>query len=160
MIKDSRLNQRGFTLTEILVVLGLLIIVSGFALVVSMDSYRRYNFRNEQNLLLGVLLKARSQAISNINQKPHGVHLDQAAVKYTLFQGSPFAGRPAADSNLDITYNSNSAYVLTGLTDVIFSQLTGQPNASGAVTLDDHIHPVFNICINAEGQINVKASCP
>jgi Tfp pilus assembly protein FimT len=152
-------NQAGLTLMEILIVITLLIIVAGFGLVISLDSYRSNNFQNQQNLLLSLLLKARGQAMANINQKPHGVYLDQTGKTYTLFQGSSYTGRSAADTSLDATSSADSSLTLTNATSTIFTQLTGTTTAA-TITLDDHIHTVFNICINAEGQINVKTTCP
>ena len=144
----------GFTIMEILVVLGIFALLAGFALVVSIDAYRSHNFRSEQEQLLGVLLKARSQSVNNINQKPHGVHLD-SATQYTLFEGNTYATR---DAGKDIVF-SKPGFTLGGATELIFSQLTGQPNVTGYISLDDHIHPVYKLCINGEGQINAKATC-
>jgi prepilin-type N-terminal cleavage/methylation domain-containing protein len=157
--KISNYKSAGFTLIEFLVVMALVGVVASFALVISMDSYHSNNFSSEQNQLLGALLKARSQAVANINQKPHGVHLDHDTVTYTVFQGSSFSGRPASDTSLDIVFSGNPAYALSGSTDVIFTQLTGATTVA-TISLDDHTNPIFNICTNSEGQINVKAICP
>ena len=138
-------------------VLGIFVLIGGFAVVLSMDSYRSYNVHSERSLLLGVLLKARSQAMANVNQKNHGVHFDQPGVTYTLFQGLNYASR---DPSFDIIFKSNPSYTLTGAIDVIFNQLNGKPNAPDSITLDDHALAVFNVCINSEGQINEKATCP
>lgn len=153
---EQNQQQSGFTLIEILVVLGIFIFIASFALVVSMDSYHGYNFRTEQDLLLGVLQKARSQAVANVNQKPHGVFLDASSTQYTLFQGTDYSHR---DTSFDLVFKGNSGYSLSGTTSTVFTQLSGTTTPA-TVTLDDHTHPIFNICINSEGQINAKTTCP
>jgi len=152
-------KQPGFTLMEILIVLTLFIFIAGFALIVSLDSYKSNNFKSDQGQLLGVLLKARSQAMANINQKPHGVFMDQTNSQLTLFQGSAYLGRPATDTQLDQVFSGNAAYSLGGATSTIFSQLSGTTTPT-SITLDDHIHSKYTICINNEGQINATSTCP
>lgn len=147
----------GFTLIEIIVVLTIISFIAGLALVISMDSYGSHNSKIEQDKLLGVLQKARSQSLANMNQKPHGVYFDASSTQYTLFQGPDYASR---DTSFDLPFTLlNPPYSLSGATSVVFSQLTGTTTQT-SVSLNDSIHPVFNICINGEGQINAKATCP
>lgn len=131
---------------EILVVMAIFVIIAGFGLVVSMDAYRSNNFRSEEDMLLGVLLKARSQAVNNVDQKPHGVHITSA--NYSIFEGATYTS--------GIDFPVSSGFTPGGATDIVFSQLTGQ--ISGApltVTLKDNTTgKIFTISINNEGQIN------
>lgn len=149
-------KSEGFTLLEILIVMTLLIFIAGLALVYSLDSFKITNFRSDQSQLLGVLLKARSQAMANINQKPHGVYLEASTTKYTLFQGANYVSR---DTALDIVFSGNSAYSLGGATSTVFSQLSGTTSPA-TITINDHIHSIYTICINSEGQINATSTCP
>lgn len=141
----------GFTLIEVIVVLGIFAILSTMGLLVSMDSYRSYSFRSEQTVVLSLLQKARNQSMANINQKPHGVYIDQVGVQYTLFQGADYSHRDTAQ---DIVFPGNASYVLGGVPEVDFTQLTGNPATAGNITIDDHIHPLVTISVNSEGQIN------
>ena len=145
-------NWQGFSLIEILIVMGLLAIIAGFGLVVSLDSYRSYNFRSEQNLIISLLQKARNQSINNINEKPHGLHIDQAAKTYTLFQGANYAHRDTAE---DIIFQGNDNYQLAGLSEIIFTQLSGRVADNGDIILADGAHPAVIININDEGRINL-----
>ncbi len=144
-------KPRGFTVIEILVVIFLLAILSGMTLVFSTSYYREYNFYGEEKMLIGLLQKARSQALSNINQKPHGIFFDKTNNSYVLFQGNDYADR---DSGMDFSFRQNGSFSLTGLDQVIFSQLSGDSASTGDIILDDHVRPKITISINQEGRID------
>src|SRR5580692_427190 len=111
ILKMKVKSDRGFTLIEIIVVMAIFLITAGFALVVSMDSYRTYNFREQQNLVVGLLEKARSESMENINQQPHGIYINQNPAEYVLFQGLNYAAR---DTTQDIIFPGNGSYSLGG----------------------------------------------
>jgi len=144
----------GFTLIEITVVMGLLAAIAGLASFGSLDTWRGYNFRGERNLLISILQEARSQSVNNIclgtgcdDGRPHGVHIQ--ADQYIIFQGSAYD--PADPLNEVIGANNSIAH--GGLTDVVFSQLSGNVSAPGDIVISDAIRTV-TISINNEGRIN------
>jgi prepilin-type N-terminal cleavage/methylation domain-containing protein len=138
-------NNQGFTLIEILVVMAIFVLIAGFALVVSMDSYRSHNFKSEQDLLVAVLLKARSQAMNNINQLPHGVYIPITHDKYSLFQGS------TCTSGIDFPVSKGFT---PSASCIVFTQLSGATAATSITLTDNTTNKVFTININNEGQIN------
>ena len=78
--------MRGFTMIEILVVIGLFAIAGGFALWVSMESYRGSSFFADRDMFVAVLQRARAEAVNNVclgagctDGKPHGVHIQSDA---------------------------------------------------------------------------------
>jgi prepilin-type N-terminal cleavage/methylation domain-containing protein len=148
----------GFTLIEVLVVMGLLAAIAGLVSFANFDSWRGYTFRSERNLLVSVLHKARSQSISNIclgsaltctDGKPHGVKIQ--GDKYIIFQGASFIARDAAfDQNIDAAGTVSHA----GISEVVFAQLSGDAvGTAGDIIFDDGIRTV-TISINNEGRIN------
>jgi len=162
---EGPVNTRsGFTLIELVVVLALIAMVSGFGLIVSMENYRGYSFHNERDTLVTLLTKARSQAVSNMcfgasctNGRPHGLHLEPH--HYTLFQGDSYATRDTAvDEVLDARYEGVSA-VVPSFTDIVFAQLSGKavanPLGVATITLIDSAgKDTSTISINTEGQIS------
>lgn len=155
--KEDR-SRAGFTLIEILIVLGILAILSGFGLVASLDAYRGYSFRNERNTMVSVLQKARSQAISNIclgsgctDGKPHGVAFQ--AGQYIIFQGSGYAARDQAVDQI-VAVNYALTFAPGSLPEVVFSQLSGDAAPAGTITLTDEAGHSSVISINSEGQIS------
>ena len=146
------LNQKGFSLIEILVAITLLAVLAGFGLVVSLDSYREFTYRSQQELLLSLLERARALSLENINQMPHGLHIDSAAAVYTLFQGSDFARRDVGE---DLVFSGNPGINFSGLSEVVFTQLSATTSA-GSIILQDSAHPKAAIILNNEGQINLQ----
>ncbi|HVV39079.1 MAG TPA: prepilin-type N-terminal cleavage/methylation domain-containing protein [Candidatus Paceibacterota bacterium] len=160
-----RQSSRGFTLIEIVVVMGLLAVVGGVTLIVSMDSFRGYTFRSEVSTLTAVLQKARSQAVNNMcfgagctNGKPHGIHIEGNT--YTIFQGASYAARDQAQDEM-ITPQSK-AVTLSGITDVVFTELSGAaatlPSGAPAIILSDNAGKTSSVSINAEGRICADAA--
>lgn len=152
-------EDKGFTLIEVLVVMVLFILVSGFALFLSLDSFRGYVYASDRNTLVSALQKARSQALANVNQKPHGVHINHSSnpKTYTVFEGSSWTD-PSHDPSLDIRFEVNKNVVLTGVNDVIFSPLSGETGNNYTLALQDASRPYINnfININYEGRIDLQ----
>lgn len=145
---NSRLarTDAGFTLIEILIVTAIAVILFSMGLFISFDFYRSFLSNSERDLLVGILEKARNRAMNNIGESPHGVHI--TASSYILFQGSAYT--VASPDNEPIT--SNPAITKTGLTDVVFGQLSGDPDATGSITLQSGARTDV-ISINDEGTI-------
>ncbi len=154
---------KGFSLIEVMVVMTMITLLAGVGLVMNLDDFRSYLFRDERNVLVTVLQKARSQAVNNVcigsgctDGLPHGVHL--APGKYTIFQGSSF--NPDASTNQDIDGNANMSLAYT-TPDILFGQLSGQVATDWDVVLDDAYGHTTAVSVNKEGEnrllgINVK----
>jgi Tfp pilus assembly protein FimT len=157
--KNLSANQKGeagFSLIEILVVMGMLTIIGALGLFMSMDSYRSYAFRNERNIVVSALQRARSQAVSNVcmgatctDGKPHGVHV--VTGQYVIFQGASYATR---DAGYDQVINANTPNVsISGLSEVVFAQLSGEVATPGSITVGDNVGHSSVITINSVGQV-------
>jgi prepilin-type N-terminal cleavage/methylation domain-containing protein len=144
MASRSILNHRGFTLIEVVIVIGLIVIIAAFTLVVSLDDYRGYGFRNERDVVVAVLQKARSQAINNMcfgdsctDGVPHGVYFGTPG-KYVIFQG---AGYNPTDEWNEVIVAENNAVSVSGMDRVTFDRLSGDatifPPASTLVFTDE-----------------------
>ena len=122
-IKSSRkiyvrvyMSNQGFTLIEIVVVLGILVVLSALGLFVSMDMFRGNSLHAEKNMVVSILQKARSRAMNNINEEPHGVHFESG--QYVIFQG-------AWPSAMTEQISASAGVGNSGLDEVVFEQLTG-----------------------------------
>lgn len=141
---------------EVLVVMGMFVLVGGFALFVSMETFRGSNFRSDRDLLVAVLQRARAQAMNNIcfgtgctDGKPHGVHIDSDA--YVIFQDNG-SGYDPGDSN-NASFESTVTTIKDPLTlDVVFEQLSGN-SGSATIELKGGGHTSV-ISIGSEGQIS------
>ena len=151
------LNKKGFTLIEVLVVIGILGIILALALVTSLGSFKRNTFQTEQSILVSVLEKARNKSMNNMFELSHGVCY--ISPNYVIFRDSPSTRCIAevttneiipADGN--IANLSNFSASLSPTNSVIFSQLTGK-TASTTIFMTDGIKSTY-ITINNEGTIN------
>lgn len=135
---------------EMTISIGILIIIMGLGLFLSMDFYKSYAFLTERNMIISILQRARSNAMANINEKPHGVYFEPN--RYILFEGENYAVHTSA-----VSFESSSAISHSGLSEVVFEQLSGRANVSGGdLILRDNIRPDIIISINYEGRIYQK----
>jgi Tfp pilus assembly protein FimT len=144
----------GFSLVEIMIVMAFIAIVGSFSLLVSMDSYRSYNFYTERDLLISALHHARAQAVGNVctgagcsTGKPHGVSIQSN--KFIVFQGVSYAAR---DISEDAVIPANASVAHGGLAEVVFTQLSGNSPIPGVITISGNGRS-SNITIGVQGQI-------
>ncbi len=158
-ISISGKGKSGFTLIEILIVMSLLIAVGFVLAFADFDIWRGYNFRGECDLVISILQKARSQSINNIclgtsctDGKPHGVYIQSN--KYTIFQGNDWNNRDDVfDEDYEASSNINSAG--STITEVVFSQLSGDVSVEGEIVLNEiNGFRSRTIYINNEGRIS------
>ena len=147
-------RRKGFTLIEVIVVIGLLGLIAAIGLFISFDFYKSYSFRSEKSVVISALQKARGQALANINQSNHGVHYGSGAdchlfsKCYVIFEGNTF--NAGSDSNNEI--QAVSAVSVNWTSDVLFNQLDGAAN-SVTITLTQDTRSI-TITTNNEGRID------
>ena len=115
LISSTIKSGAGFTLVEIMVGIGILAVILSLGLVLSMDFYKNYALRYEQNLVVGILQKARSQAMANIDQINHGVCLSGS--NYSAFGGDTCIS--------GVIFPKATAVNVSWPTPVVFKQLDG-----------------------------------
>jgi prepilin-type N-terminal cleavage/methylation domain-containing protein len=76
----------GFTLTEILISLTILSSITLIGTSITLSFSKHYSFQEEKHFILGLLQKARSQSMSNIQGTRHGIRFVSNSNKYILFQ--------------------------------------------------------------------------
>jgi Tfp pilus assembly protein FimT len=156
--KISIRSESGFTLIELIVIVAMVAVLFSSISFFSSDVYRGFIFRSDRNLAISALQKARSQAVSNIDQTSHGVHYDSGAnctgvtqnPCYIIFEGNTFT--PGAASNEILTANKG---ITVSWTDVFFNQLDGgitTPPGS-PFHLSDIANHSSDITLNNAGQI-------
>ena len=141
--------KKGFSLIELLIVVAIIVVISGLGLFVSLDFYKTYALNSERDIVVGILMKARNKAANNFNQSAHGVFVDSTG--YMVFQGSSYASR---NTSYDELIKRNNSVTASGLSEIVFEQLTGGLTTSeGDVTLNNNVKSI-NISLNNEGRIN------
>ena len=145
---------RGFTLLEVLVVIGLFAVAAGLVLSIGSHSHSGFNAEDDIDLVLATLQKARSQSMNGVcigigcvGAVAHGVQVDPHAL--VLFQGSTY---DAADTANEYIQTESAATNLSGNT-IIFMPLSGQTNATSTITIFDNHSIAAVVLIGQDGQL-------
>jgi len=139
--------QSGFTLIELLVAISIFLAIGTFSTNFYTGFLRQNAVLNTQDQLLGALRKAQIYAMVGKRGTNWGVHYDSGTKKITLFRGTQWLGH-STDS--DEVFNVNPNLSVTGVTEVIFTRLTGIPNIYGTITISDGKTTKY-VSINSQG---------
>jgi prepilin-type N-terminal cleavage/methylation domain-containing protein len=161
MESHKNLHRKGFTLVEILITIGLLVMIASLGLFISFDFYKGYSFRSERSTIVSVLQKARSQSMDNINEKRHGVHFQGNPLKYVIFECegcTSYSGSNSMDNPVDAAYSISVTNPSLPF-DVVFDQLTGDCVSSNCSTNPLSINisdsgKQYTISVNNQGRID------
>ncbi len=126
--------NKGFTLIEILVVIGIILLIFGAGSFINFSSYNHTLINTEETTLVSILSKARSQAMNNIDASSHGVYIE--ADDYVLYDGTNFT----TGTNKEVMpKNSKTAITTNYGGDIYFTQLSGEPSGTlpAVINLND-----------------------
>jgi len=146
-IKLIKNIKKGFTLIEIIIVIGII----GLLASISMNAYT--NSKSHENLqtstlgLVEAVRHAQSNAQSGKLDSSWGVKLNPSEV--VVFKGSSYTAR---DSSLDQLLGLPSGVVVTGLSEIVFSKIIGNTTNTGTITVTSGSE-IKNITINEKGTI-------
>ncbi|MFH1462511.1 MAG: prepilin-type N-terminal cleavage/methylation domain-containing protein [bacterium] len=141
-------NGAGFTLVELLLVLGILALLMVVSLPLAADFYNNQQFDAQEQGIVQALRRAQSKAMAQELDSQFGVYI--AFNQYILFKGSSYEGR---DANFDETFDLPGSFQVSGLSEIVFDKLTGATSDTGTVTLTIN-NKTEIININEMGRIN------
>jgi prepilin-type N-terminal cleavage/methylation domain-containing protein len=127
--------KKGFTLIEIVIVIGILGVLSTISMVTFISFKNTQGINKDSEAIVEMLQQARTQTLSSQNASVYGVHFGTTSV--TLFAGSTYSAGVATNE----VYNFLSADTVLSVTltgggnDVIFSRLTGETTQNGTIVI-------------------------
>jgi len=141
-------SGKGFTAIELLITISIIAVVALFTIGNGVDTNARADLASDYTTLLQLLTHARNEAMNNVNQAPHGVHIN--ASSFTLFEGATYvAGAPGNQMTA-----RNTSVAVSGPTDIVFEQLSGRATpASGSIVLSKAAY-TRSITVNVEGRLD------
>ncbi|MFZ2621120.1 MAG: GspH/FimT family pseudopilin [Minisyncoccia bacterium] len=143
--------NKGITLIEVIIVIAIIGLIISLGTVVSFGSYQKYYFRSENTILVSILMRARSRAMSNSYESPHGVCY--VSPNYIIFRGticnSVLGTNELIPANTEIANLSNFSGTFPT---VVFTQLSGI-TTTATIHITDGIS-TQDITINNEGVID------
>ncbi len=130
-------NQRGFTLLEIIIVMGLVGVIAMFGVAMSLSSVSRSSVMQERDLFVTLLLRgARAEAIANVGEISHGVEFDNANHRYILFEGNDYIEGAASNRITLFTSEHIAVTHSDGAENILFERLSGDvPEGAGTLTI-------------------------
>ncbi len=149
------IHKSGFTLVEMVIVVGILSILFGISLLFNVSDYQGTAFRAEKSTIVTLLQTARGNAMNNFGEVSHGLalHPVDRPDSYVLFKGTHYDKNAA--SNVVVTENYPVTFGGGAPLEVVFHQLSGDTDWQGNITLTDPRRNFTSIVsVNGEGRIN------
>lgn len=127
----------GFTLIEILVVIGIIGLFIGLSIPQLRSFQQVSHLENINKEVIVALRLVQSRTLASKGALQHGVYFDAVSVpnQYILFEGSSYATRDVLKDEVKVLKKEVeiSSILLGGGNEVVFARLTGQANLEGAV---------------------------
>ncbi len=138
----------GFTLIELMVVIGIIVLLVAVSVPLGINFYKTRELDVHESGIVQVLRRAQLRAMSVEDDSSFGVYI--SSEQYVLFKGNSYISRDTAfDEVSDLPDNLS----ITGLSEIVFSRLSGIPSDTGAITLTiDNRTGTINI--NEMGKVN------
>jgi len=127
-------TNKGFTLIEILTVIGIFIVIFSFTFYFFGGLDKRESLEKDVAGVTALIRNARLLSIASKNASVFGIHFESD--KVILFEGSTYnPGAPSKIINLSRKVYISSYSLNNGGQDIVFSRLVGDTINFGTVTL-------------------------
>jgi prepilin-type N-terminal cleavage/methylation domain-containing protein len=129
--------QRGFTLVEVLVVVGIIGLFLGMSALQLGLFWRGSYVQNTARETAATLQLAQSKTLGSQDASQYGVYFDTQSNphRYTLFQGLSYDSRNIAQDEITLLNKEIeiSSVALGGASEVVFVRLSGQASVEGQI---------------------------
>ena len=142
-------RQAGFSLIEIIIAMGILIMLLGISTPFLVSYYQRYQLDVERSAFVSYLRQARSLSMDGRGTNNHGVYI--ASAQFTVYEGTNYATRLTAKDQI---FARSESVTITGPSEIIFKYLSG--NASSVSYTLASPTKTGKIKINIEGRIDYE----
>lgn len=139
-------KKNGFTLVEILIVMGLALIIAGLSVPVGVRFYQTQVLVDTTNSIISTLRRANSNSVFQKNDNAHGVKF--LSDSYVLFEGVSYTDRTVSE---DEVFTLPSSISISGASEIVFSELYGTTTSATLIVATDIDNQSINI--NAQGKI-------
>ena len=124
------MKVKGFTLIEVMLVVGITAMIFLFSIPYSLNFYRAQLVEETRSDLIDALGRAKHNAILQKNDSSFGVHI--TAGSYIIFQGADYDSRVSGQDEVFPVINE---ITFAGLSDITFSKLSGLPSSIGLISV-------------------------
>ncbi|MCA9391815.1 prepilin-type N-terminal cleavage/methylation domain-containing protein [candidate division WWE3 bacterium] len=145
--------ERGFTLIELIVVIGVLLLLAGAAAPIYGNFQVRTQIREATTTVVTSLRNARERSVARIDDSTYGVYFASGSSEVVLFKGDSYAGR---DQNYDEIYPITSSLTMssTFTADAItFTKGLGIASEGGGVVISSSAES-STVSVNDKGVVS------
>lgn len=130
-------NNRGFTMVEMLTVVGIVVIIAAVALPYGSIFLAQSRLQETTLNIVDALRRTQSRSMSGMGGEPWGVHF--ANTEITLFKGTSYDSGDYENEIIDLPEISqiNTISLNGGGDNVIFNRVIGDTSYWGTIVIDD-----------------------
>ncbi len=148
-MKNFLFLRKGFTLPEVLLSVTLLGVIASMTI----PMYRTFMVRNDLDTAAMTIAQGlrRAQALSEAGDgdTTWGVRVGVGSI--LIYKGASYVSR---DSSFDENTSIPTTIVPAGITEVVFSKITGTPSATGTFILTSQNNETRTVTINEKGTVS------
>jgi prepilin-type N-terminal cleavage/methylation domain-containing protein len=141
-------GERGFSLVEVVLVVALISVLAGTFILIDPSFIVKNDVEVSSAVVTESLRRARTLSTASEGDSAWGVHIETSRV--IVFKGDSFSGR---DTSFDEEIAIPSAVSASGINDVVFGKLRGDPSVTGQITLSSDDGYSVVIEVNEKGAI-------
>ena len=130
-------SRAGFTLIEIVVVLGLLAIIILFSVGEIRDYAATQQLQVAEQELVSFVRETRQRTLAAETSSQFGLRFATSSV--TRFEGAAYTDDPSSHTTHTFPGATLTSPLISSDTDLVFSRLTGIPSATGTISVQ-HVH--------------------
>ncbi len=142
--------MRGFTLIELVIVIGLSVIIVGSFSVLGNQAIINQEFERAKEIIKSELFSAQAKSISGVDDSVWGVAFINNQI--ISFRGSSYAGRNIAYDNI---INFSNTVSISGANEIVFDRIDGGIISPITLTISAGAQ-TSNISINTHGAISLQ----
>ncbi len=143
---DYQKNKNGFSLLEIIVVIGVLSIIMTMGFTTLSKSNGQLSLNQAQADLVFALEEAQNRAATGFGTENHGVHIEEN--KFEIFE----VGTAGKETTLPLNVSTDK----TAGVDVIFNRITASTGADTTITIKHSNGDTKEIKIASNGKISAQ----
>ncbi len=153
----TKKDKGGFTLMEILVVIGISALILTATITTFSAMGDMQSLDKDIEVAESYLIRAKNQTVNARSGIQYGVHFASSTV--TLFDGTVYSAGSSTNSVYRLSNKSEISLIgLSGQSIVSFEEVTGKPSATGTVTFRLRSNPSVtkSLIIHATGLVEVS----
>ena len=150
------MRNKGFTIIEIMIVVGIITILAGLSVPLSNSFLSRNELNSEALKITDALRSARAQAMFASEDSVWGVHFTSSS--YIIFKGLTYNPADAYNNtfNLPGILTIGEITINGGGSDIIFDRIAGTTSTFGTTTIQNDASGSRTITVNRGGTINLQ----